>query len=64
MACSTYSAQDHQSRSGTTYIELGPPPTIINQENTPQAYPGVAAVDIFPIEDLSFKMSLAYFKLT
>ena len=33
----SYSARDHQSRNGTAHSELGPPISIINQENAPQA---------------------------
>lgn len=31
----SYNTQDHESKGGTTYSELGMPASIINEENTP-----------------------------
>lgn len=35
----SYSTQDQKSSSGTTHRELGPPASVINQEDAPQAWP-------------------------
>ena len=55
-----YMTLDHLSRGG-----LGPPTSIINQENSPTDLPmGQSGGNIFSIEATSFQMTLASIHLT
>ena len=61
----SYTTQNHQPWGGTTYSELGPPPSIVSQENEPQAYPQANLLRTFdPTEVPSSKMTLTGVKLT
>lgn len=42
-----YTTQDHKVRGGTTHSELGLPPSIVNQDNTPHIYLQVSLVEAF-----------------
>ena len=43
----SYRTQDHQTRIGTVHSVLGPPASIINEENAPSDLPAGKSDDIF-----------------
>ena len=43
----SYSTQDHLPRDSTAHSEMGPPTSLINQENVPQACSQVNLLEAF-----------------
>jgi hypothetical protein len=50
----SYRTQDHQPRDGTTHNVLGPPTSIINQENGPTDLPTGNLMEVFSQLNLLF----------